>query len=111
MAPAEPGAVKSPLALIAPPVADQVTAESGFPVLVSVALHCDVVFTITIGGLHVTSIEPPPADCTVIKVLPDLLVSCVLVAVTFTDPALLGAVKAPLELILPLVADHVTVGL
>jgi hypothetical protein len=51
--PADPGAVKSPLALIMPAVADHVTAEVGFPVL-SVALHCDVAFTATIDGSHVT---------------------------------------------------------
>jgi hypothetical protein len=35
----------------------------------------------------------------------------VLVAVTVTEPALAGAVKTPLELTIPPLADHVTVVL
>ena len=41
-------------------------------------------------------------------VLLDLLASCVLVAVTVTDPAVPGAVNTPLEVMEPLVAAHVT---
>jgi hypothetical protein len=83
----------------------------------TVALHSDVVFTITIGGSHVTSMEVIVEDgggcccCTVIDVLPDLLGSSLLVAVTVTAPVFPGAVKVPLELIVPLAADHETAEL
>jgi hypothetical protein len=83
---------------------------------VTVALHSDVVFTITIGGSHVTAMEVIVEDgggccCTVIDVLPDLLGSSLLVAVTVTAPVFPGAVKVPLELIVPLAADHETAEL
>ena len=48
---------------------------------------------------------------TVTDVLPDFVESCMLVAVTVTEPALAGAVKAPLELMVPPLADHVTAEL
>ena len=48
---------------------------------------------------------------TVIVAFPDLLVSCVLVAVTVTDPVELGAVKNPLLLIVPPLAVHFTAEL
>jgi hypothetical protein len=44
-------------------------------------------------------------------VLPDLLGFWVLVAVTVTGPVLTGAVKTPLELTVPLLADHMTAEL
>lgn len=40
-----------------------------------------------------------------------MVVSCVLVAVIVTEPAVPAAVNSPLELIVPAVADHVTVEL
>jgi small basic protein len=43
--------------------------------------------------------------------VPDLLVSCVDVAVTVTLPAVLGAVRTPDELIVPALALQVTVEL
>ncbi len=48
---------------------------------------------------------------TVIVAVPDLLVSCVLVAVTVTDPVEPGAVNNPPLLIVPPLAIHVTVEL
>jgi hypothetical protein len=43
--------------------------------------------------------------------VPDLVASCVLVAVTVTLPAEAGAVKTPLVFTVPLLADHVTAEL
>ena len=43
--------------------------------------------------------------------VPDLVVSCVDVAVTVTLPAALGAVRSPEELMLPVLALQVTVEL
>jgi hypothetical protein len=43
--------------------------------------------------------------------VPDFVGSCVLVAVTVTVPAEAGAVKSPLALIVPPLADHVTTEL
>jgi len=48
---------------------------------------------------------------TVMVAVPDLLPSCVEVAVTVTVPAALGAVKSPEELIVPALALHVTAEL
>ena len=45
---------------------------------------------------------------TVTVALPDLLASSVLVAVTVTEPAELGAVNRPLEFTVPPLADHFT---
>jgi hypothetical protein len=47
----------------------------------------------------------------VMVAVPDLVVSCVLVAVTVTLPAEAGAVKTPLVFTAPLLADHVTAEL
>ena len=43
--------------------------------------------------------------------VPNLVASCVLVAVTVTLPAEAGAVKTPLVFTAPLLADHVTAEL
>jgi hypothetical protein len=50
-------------------------------------------------------------DCTVTAAVPDFVVSWVLVAVTVTVPAVAGAVKSPLALMVPPLADHVTAEL
>ena len=50
-------------------------------------------------------------NCTVTEAVPDLVVSCALVAVTVTEPAAPGAVKTPAALMLPDAADHVTAEL
>jgi hypothetical protein len=47
-------------------------------------------------------------NCTVTAAVPDFVVSWVLVAVTVTVPAVAGAVKSPLALMVPPLADHVT---
>lgn len=72
--PAELGAVKSPLALIVPALADQFTAELKAPDPWTVALHCEVAFSASDDGVQVTVtdemeddgeeiwllLEPPP---------------------------------------------------
>lgn len=111
--PAAAGAVKSPLVLIVPAFADHVTAELKLPVPCTVALHCEVAFTPIVDGLHITATEVivEALDCTVTVAVPDLVVSWMLVAVTVTLPAVAGAVKTPLALIVPALADHVTAEL
>ncbi len=100
--------------LIVPAVTDHVTAELKLPVPLTVAAHCEVALTLTADGLHATWTEVTVEDdpcCTVTEVLPDLLGSWVLVAVTVAGPAVAGAVKTPLELTVPLLADHATAEL
>jgi hypothetical protein len=68
-----------------------------------------------VDGLHDTPTEEIVGGlvgiATITVAVPDLLASCVLVAVTVTVPAELGEVSIPLELIDPLLAVHVTVEL
>ena len=79
------------------------------------ALHCEVAPTFTVDGLQVTwtdvMADGDVPEVTVIDALPDFVGSSVLVAVMTTEPALAGAVKLPLELMLPPLADHVTAEL
>jgi hypothetical protein len=51
------------------------------------------------------------AACTVTEAVPDLVASCVLVALTVTTPAVAGAVNTPLDVIVPLLADQLTPAL
>jgi hypothetical protein len=76
-------------------------------------VHCEVALTTTLAGLQVTitAVIVGAAACTVTGALPDLVVSCVLVAVTIKLPTAGGAVRSPLELTVPLLADQVTVDL
>jgi hypothetical protein len=76
-------------------------------------VHCDVPPAFTVVGLHVTTTEVivVGADCTVMAAVPEIVVVCVLVAVTVTPPAEAGAVKSPLALMEPPLADHVTAEL
>jgi len=74
-----------------------------------VAEYCSV-----LPAIIDASLGPTLIDCnvggglTVTIVLPDLLVSWADVAVTVTVPAVAGAVNIPEELIVPVLADHVT---
>ena len=76
-------------------------------------MHCDVALMFTITGLQVaeTEVIVGEVNCTVMAAVPAFVVSCVLVAVTVTVPAAAGAVKSPLGVILPPLADHVTAEL
>jgi hypothetical protein len=67
----------------------------------------------TVDGLHAALTEVMVEDgaFTVTDTVPDLAESCVLVAVTVAVAAVAGAVKSPLELMVPALADHVTVEL
>jgi hypothetical protein len=67
----------------------------------------------TVVGLQVTKTEVivGGVNCTVMAAVPAFVGSCVLVAVTVTVPAEAGAVKSPLALMEPLLADHVTTEL
>jgi len=109
------GAVNNPPLLIVPPLAVHVTAELKLPVPCTVALHCEVAPGEIVEGLHATETEEIVGGlatiATVTVAVPDLLGSSLLVAVTVTVAAELGAVKSPFELIDPLLAFHVTVEL
>ena len=64
-------------------------------------------------GLQVTATEVivGGVDSTVTAAVPDFVVSWVLAAVTVTVPAVADAVKSPLALMVPPLADHVTAEL
>jgi len=76
-------------------------------------VHCDVPPAFTVAGLQVNTTEVivVGADCTVMAAEPEIVVVWALVAVTVTPPAEVGAVKSPLELMEPPLADHVTAEL
>lgn len=61
--------------------------------------------------LTATDVMVDAAAATVTVAVPAFAVFCVLVAVTVTDPAALGAVNMPLELIVPALEVHVTAEL
>ena len=68
-----------------------------------------------VEGVHVAATEVivggGGGGCTVTEAFPDFVVSCTLVAVMVTAPAVAGAVKSPVELIEPAATDHVTAEL
>jgi hypothetical protein len=66
-----------------------------------------------VDGLQITPTDVivGGVDCTVTDAVPVLVVSWVLVAVTVTVPDVAPAVKSPLPLMAPPLADHVTAEL
>jgi hypothetical protein len=54
---AEDGAVKTPLAFIAPALADQVTEELYLPEPFTAAVHCEVAFSAIVEGAHAGETE------------------------------------------------------
>jgi hypothetical protein len=113
-APADAGAVNRPVELIVPRLADHVTDELKLPVPRTVVLHWEVWPVATVDGVQVTETEVTDetgAACTVRVAAPDTAGFCTLIAVTTTAPAAVGAVKRPLGLMAPALADHVTDGL
>jgi hypothetical protein len=107
-----PAGVKTPDELIVPPVAAQVTAELNAPVPCTVAVQVDVCVIRMAAGEQSTETEVI-AGCwplTATVALPDLVESCVEVAVTVAMPAAEG-VKEPDESIVPPVAAQVTAEL
>jgi hypothetical protein len=70
----------------------------------------------TVAGLQATetdvTVEEGGEDvCTVTAAVPDFVMSWVLVAVTVTLPTEVGAVRSPLALMVPPLADHATAEL
>ena len=103
--------VKTPDELIVPSVAAQVTAELNAPVPCTVAVQVDVCVVRIELGEQLTETDVIEGDALTVTVAdPDLLESCVEVAVMVAGPAAAG-VKTPDELIVPSVADHVTLEL
>jgi hypothetical protein len=106
-----PVGVKTPDALIVPPVAPQVTAELNAPVPCTVAVHVDVCVVRMDAGEQSTETEViAGVAVTVTGADPDLVASCVEVAVMVAVPVPVG-VKTPDALIVPPVAPHVTAEL
>ena len=102
------GAVYSPLELIVPQFADQVTELFVLPV--TVAVNCSVVFTLIepdAGLMATTTVGGGPA-LTVTFAEAESAPFAMLVAVTVQEDAVEGAVYSPLELIVPQVVDHAT---
>ncbi|HSY01456.1 MAG TPA: hypothetical protein VK819_04855 [Acidobacteriaceae bacterium] len=79
----------------------------------TVALHCEVALGATDVGVQLTETDVmvEVAAVTATVAVPAFALFCVLVAVTVTDPAALGAVNMPLELIVPALEVHVTAEL
>jgi hypothetical protein len=78
-------------------------------------MHCEVAFGPIVEGAQATDTDVivggVVVDCTATEAAPDFVVSSVLVAVTVRFPAEAGAVKNPLELMVPPLVDHFTVEL
>jgi hypothetical protein len=78
-------------------------------------VHCDVASGAIADGEQATDTDVivggEVLDFTVTDAVPDFVASCVLVAVTVMLPADDGAVRSPLELMLPPLVNHVTVEL
>jgi hypothetical protein len=107
---ADPAAagVKTPEEVIAPSVAVQVTAELKAPVPCTVATQEEVWFVWIEAGEQATETEViVPGTPTATDAEPDLVESCVDVAVIVHVPAAEG-VNTPADVIAPPVADHVT---
>ena len=103
--------VKTPDELMVPPVADQVTAELNAPVPCTVAVQVDVCVVRMDAGEQSTETEVMAGVVvTVTGADPDLVESCVEVAVMVAVPAAFG-VKTPDELMVPPVAAQVTAEL
>jgi hypothetical protein len=106
-----PAGVKTPDELIVPPVAPQVTAELNAPAPCTVAEQLDVCVVRMELGEQITETDVIEADVLAVTVAdPDLVASCVDVAVMVVVPAVVG-VKTPDELIVPPVALQVTAEL
>jgi hypothetical protein len=76
-APAAAGAVKRPVELMLPRLADHVTAELKFPEPFTVALHCEVALMLTVAGVQATDTDVMVEEdaCTVTAAVPDFVVS------------------------------------
>jgi hypothetical protein len=78
-------------------------------------VHCEVAFGAIVEGAQATDTEvivgEEGVDCTATEPAPNFVGSSVLVAVTVRFPFVAGAVKSPLELMVPPLVDHFTVEL
>ena len=106
-----PAGVKTPEVVIVPSVVPQVTAELYDPVPCTVAVQLDVCVVRMDAGEQTTETEViVDGAVTVTVALPDLVESCVDVAVMVAVPVPAG-VKTPALLTVPMLAgltDHVT---
>lgn len=68
-APVVAGAVKSPVASMAPTFEDHVTAELKLPVPVTLAVHCEVAFGATVEGVHAAETAEMVEDSRLLTVL------------------------------------------
>jgi hypothetical protein len=105
--PADVDAVKRPLAVIEPPVADQVT-DLLATVPCTVAVNCCVAPVKTEGAAGIMETELTTGAATVMVAVADLVVSATLVAVIVAVPAVVAAVKRPLALMVPAEVFQVT---
>lgn len=76
-------------------------------------LHCDVAPTVTVAGSQTAETDEilDGDNWTTRAAVADFDVSSILVAVTVTVVAELGAVNKPAEVIVPPVVDHITAEL
>jgi hypothetical protein len=105
------GAVSNPVPEIVPAEALQVTAFEKLPVPVTVAVHADAAPVCTGVGQETATdviVDWLGAAVTATLAVPLLVESCELVAVTVTICGVDGAVRFPLEEIVPAEAFHVT---
>jgi hypothetical protein len=108
--PAAAGAVKRPLAVIVPPVADQVT-DLSVTVPCTFAVNCCVAPVRMDGAAGEIEMELTTGGAgalTVMMAVADLVVSATLVAVIVAVPEVAAAVKSPDALIVPDEVFHVT---
>jgi hypothetical protein len=104
-------AVKTPDEVIVPPVAVQTTSELTAPVPCTVAAHRLLCPIRTLAGVQTTATEEITGEAdTVTVALPDLVGSCVDVAVIVAVPGAKG-VKTPEGVIAPAFTAHVNAGL
>jgi hypothetical protein len=103
--------VKTPAAVILPPIADQVTPELYAPVPWTFAEQTEVWVVRIEAGAHTTDTEVIATGTAAVTTAdPDLVASWVEVAVMFAVPAVVG-VKRPEEVMVPPVADQATAEL
>src|SRR5579863_5854390 len=105
--PAVAPAVKTPAELIVPELADH-AMDLFVTVPCTVALNCCVPPDRTVTVLGDTEIEVTLGAIIVIVADADLVASATLVALMVAVPAVAGAVKRPLAVMVPTLADHVT---
>jgi len=103
------GAVTTPAGVMVPPVADHVTPELKLLVPVTVEAQVVVPLATTVVAWQTTDTPVIVGSGVMLTTAEaDLAVFCTLVAVTVTAEPVVGAVRTPFDVMLPLEADHVT---